>query len=356
MQEGVQLSRAAGPGRALATSHPSGLSGDKSPHSKFLPRRVRALTGTRFWRIIASMKFPGRLFGLVFCCLVTGAMAQPYGLSNRVSVPTLNLPATPPVLGYSNANAFGNMTFTAPVASVSAPGDTNRIFIVEQIGRIVVITNLANPTRTVFMDISGRRTFNVEQGLLGLAFHPGYLTNRYFFVFYVTTGTRRDQLSRFEISASNPNQGNAVSEVVLISQLDDFVNHNAGDLHFGPDGYLYVSLGDEGDANDTGMNSQRIDKDFFSAIMRLDVDKKPGSLVPTPHASIVAPTNYAVPPDNPFIGATSFNGIALTGNVRTEFWAVGLRNPWRFSFDELTGRLYVGDVGQGAREEVDVIQ
>lgn len=282
-------------------------------------------------------------------------MAQPFGLSNRVSVPTLNLPPTPPVLGYSNANALGNMTFTAPVAIVSAPGDTNRLFIVEQIGRIVVITNLANPTRTVFMDISARLTFNGEQGLLGLAFHPGYLTNRYFFVFYVTTGTRRDQLSRFEISPSNPNQGLANSEVVLISQPDDFSNHNAGDLHFGPDGYLYVSLGDEGDANDTGANSQRIDKDFFSAIMRLDVDKKPGSLAPTPHAAIAAPVNYAVPPDNPFVGATSFNGIPLAGNVRTEFWAVGLRNPWRFSFDELTGLLYVGDVGQGAREEVDVI-
>src|SRR4030095_8677210 len=104
-------------------------------------------------------------------------------------------------------------------------------------------------------DISGRVTFNGEQGLLGLAFHPGYLTNRLFFVFYVTNTTaspRRDQLSRFQISASNPNQGDAASEVVLFSQLDDFSNHNAGDLHFGPDDYLYLSLGDEGDANDTG--------------------------------------------------------------------------------------------------------
>ncbi|HEU0008199.1 MAG TPA: PQQ-dependent sugar dehydrogenase [Verrucomicrobiae bacterium] len=302
------------------------------------------------------MKFPRRAIGLAFCFLAAGVMAQPFGLSNRVSVPALNLPPSPPVLGYSNAAALGNMTFTAPVAIVSAPGDTNRLFIVEEIGRIVVITNLASPTRTVFLDISTRVTFSGEQGLLGLAFHPGYLTNRYFFVFYVTTGARRDQLSRFEISPSNPNQGLPNSEVVLISQPDDFVNHNAGDLHFGPeDGYLYVSLGDEGDANDTGANSQRIDKDFFSGIIRLDVDKKPGSLAPTPHAAIVAPVNYAVPPDNPFIGRTSFNGIPLTGNVRTEFWAVGLRNPWRFCFDDATGLLYVGDVGQGAREEVDVI-
>src|SRR4030095_16097780 len=156
------------------------------------------------------------------------------------------------------------------VCIVAPPGETNRMFIVEQIGRVVVITNLANPTRTVFMDISGRVTFSGEQGLLGLAFHPGYRTNRYFYVFYVTTGARRDQLSRFEISPSNPNQGLANSEVVLISQPDDFSNHNGGDLHFGPDGYLYVSLGDEGDGNDSLLNSQRIDKDFYSGLLRVD--------------------------------------------------------------------------------------
>ncbi len=295
------------------------------------------------------------LVGAVALLAATLCFAQPFGLTNRVANTTLQMPTAPPVFGYSTANALGAMTFTAPVVIASPPGETNRLFIVEQIGRIVVITNLASPTRTVFMDISGRVNFSGEQGLLGFAFHPGYLTNRYFYVFYVTTGARRDQLSRFEISASNPNQGLTNSEVVLISQPDDFNNHNGGDLHFGPDGYLYVSLGDEGDANDTGANSQRIDKDFFSAIMRLDVDKQPGNLAPTPHGAIVAPTNYAVPADNPFVGATTFNGLPLTGNVRTEFWAVGLRNPWRFSFDDATGLLYVGDVGQGAREEVDII-
>jgi glucose/arabinose dehydrogenase/mono/diheme cytochrome c family protein len=287
---------------------------------------------------------------------VAGFFTVPsFGLTNRVANTTLRLPPNAPVIGYAATNALGSLTFTAPVAIVSPPGETNRLFIVEQIGRIVVITNLASPTRTVFMDLSARVNFNGEQGLLGLAFHPGYLTNRTFFVFYVTTGARRDQLSRFEISPTDANAGLASSEVVLISQPDDFVNHNAGDLHFGPDGYLYVSLGDEGDANDTGANSQRIDKDFFSGMMRLDVDKRPGSLAPTPHSSIAAPTNYAVPPDNPFVGATTFNGLPLTGNVRTEFWAVGLRNPWRFSFDRVTGLIYCGDVGQGAREEVDII-
>src|SRR6185369_14284673 len=176
--------------------------------------------------------------------------------------------------------------------------------IVEQPGRIVVITNLANPTRTVFMDISTRVLFGGEQGLLGLAFHPGYLTNRYFYIFYtITVGVRNDRLSRFEISPTNSNAGLTNSEVVLFSQADDFNNHNAGDLHFGLDGYLYLSLGDEGDANNTGANAQHIDKDFFSGIMRLDVDKLPGNLPPNPHVSLLGATNYFVPADNPFIGA-----------------------------------------------------
>ena len=295
-----------------------------------------------------------KLIALV-CLLMTSSIcwSQPFGLSNRVGNTTLKMPPVPAVYGLGTSNAFGNLTFTAPVAIVSPPGETNRLFIVEQSGRISVITNLANPTKTLFMSLSNRVLFNGEQGLLGLAFHPGYLTNRFFFVDYVTPAPRLDRLSRFEISPGDPNQGLTNSEVILISQPDDFSNHNAGDLHFGADGYLYVSLGDEGDANDTGANSQRIDKDFFSGILRLDVDKLPGSLTPTPHTS--SSTNYAVPADNPFVGATSFNGIPLTGNVRTEFWAVGLRNPWRFSFDLVTSNLYCGDVGQGTREEVDVI-
>jgi glucose/arabinose dehydrogenase len=270
---------------------------------------------------------------------------------------TLSMAPAPPVAGYTSSDAFGSLTFTAPVAIVSPPGETNRLFIVEQGGRIIVITNLASPTRTTFFDISARPLGGGEQGLLGLAFHPGYATNRLFFIFYTITisGTLYDRLSRFEISPSNPNQGLTNSEVVLISQPDDFGNHNAGDLHFGPDGYLYVSLGDEGGGDDTGGNSQRIDRDFFSAILRLDVDKRLGSLVPTPHPAIVAPTNYAVPPDNPFVGATQFNDIPLIGNVRTEFWAAGLRNPWRFFIDQVTGLIYCGDVGQGAREEIDII-
>ena len=259
---------------------------------------------------------------------------------------------------YSFTNAFG-LTFTNPVCIVSAPGETNRLFIVERKGRIVVITNLAVPTRAIFMDISSRVTnaadtsTSGEEGLLGLVFHPGFSTNGFFYVFYrgsalTTAGSgRHDILSRYQLSTSNPNQGDSGSEVRYIIQYDEANNHNAGDLHFGPDGYLYVSLGDEGGSYGNYTNTQRIDRDFFSAIMRIDVDKTPGNLSPNPHPSALpALTNYAIPADNPYVGTNSFNGLAVNpANVRTEFWAVGMRNPWRFSFDPATGVLYAGHVG-----------
>lgn len=280
----------------------------------------------------------------------SGARAQLVRNANS----TLALPATPPQHNFTLQQAFG-MTFSGPVAVATPPGETNRLFIVEQPGRIVVITNLAAPTRTVFMDISSRILYGGEQGLLGLAFHPDFKNNGYFFVDYTTAGTRYDRVARYKVSASNPDAGDPSSELVLINQLDEASNHNAGDLHFGPDGYLYISLGDEGDGGDSFQNSQRINKDFFSGILRIDVDKKAGNLLPNVHAA--SSTNYFVPADNPFVGATSFNGIAIadTSKIRTEFWAVGLRNPWRYSFDPLTGTLWCGDVGQDAREEVDII-
>ncbi len=161
--------------------------------------------------------------------------------------------------------------------------------------------------------------------------------------------------------ADDPNQADASSEVILIDQYDQDDTHNGGDLHFGPDGYLYVSLGDEGCCNDIHNNSQRIDKDFFSAILRLDVDKRPTSLPANPHPSNTnnpsGAINYAIPPDNPFVGATDFNEQPVEpANVRTEFYAVGFRNPWRFSIDPVTGLIYCGDVGESSVEEIDIVR
>jgi glucose/arabinose dehydrogenase len=272
------------------------------------------------------------------------------------------------VWGYKPTNAFPSLVFSNPVCLTTPPGETNRLFIVEKHGRIIVITNLAGPTRTMFLDISGRVKIgnssesldvNSEEGLLGLAFHPNYAANGFFYVFYTRTngGGRDDTLSRFQVAAGNPNQADAASEVRLIQQPDSQPNHNGGDIHFGPDGYLYVPLGDEGGSNDNQNNSQLITNDFFSAILRLDVDKLPGNLNPHPHPAIIAPTNYAIPADNPFIGATTFNGTNINPNqVRTEFWVVGFRNPWRMTYDPPGARWYCADVGQGAREEIDILQ
>src|SRR5438477_6055461 len=304
------------------------------------------------------------LFLVVASLLAHSSGAQPYGLSQRVRNSTLRMPSTPPVPAYSyvTTNAFGAVSFPNPLAIVIPPGETNRLFVVERAGRVSVITNLAAPNRTVFMDISGRVLTSVDAGLLGMAFHPGYASNRFFYVFYsltatTTAGTNQphQRLARFETSPTDPNRALTNTEMPLITQLDQNVgDNNGGDLHFGPDGYLYVSVGDEGGASDQFNNGQRIDKNFFSGILRIDVDQRPDSLPPNPHPA--ASANYAVPSDNPFIGATSFNGLPVDpAKIRTEFYAVGLRNPWRFSFDSASGALYSGDVGQSSREEIDLI-
>ena len=306
------------------------------------------------------MRIPALLFGLAVV-----APHPVHALTQRVQNTTLQMPSTPPAetpKTYLLTNAFPGLTFSNPMLTAYPPGETNRLFVGERAGRIQVITNLAAPTKTLFLDIAARVNTTGEGGLLGLDFHPGYATNGRFFVFYTTTATNQSgtgfhtRVSGFWTSATNAQAADPSSELVLYSQYNGAANHNAGCIAFGRDGYLYVATGDEGGSNDSFNNSQRIDKDFFSGILRIDVDKMPGSHPPFPHPAIAAPTNYAIPADNPFLGATQFNGSAINTNaVRTEFWAVGLRNPFRFAFDEFNGDLYAADVGQDAREEVNVI-
>lgn len=305
--------------------------------------------------------------GFILLLGMVWALTPAHALTQRVANTTLAMPQAAPTAttnSYGVPNAFGTMTFSAPMLTLFPPGETNRLFIVERSGTVQVLTNLTSTNKTLFLNISGRVNTTSEGGLLGMDFHPGYATNRRFFVFYTTTATNgsgtgfHTRVSEFRTSPTNANFAPATNEIILFSQYNDAANHNAGDIAFGPDGYLYITTGDEGGGNDGYDNSQRIDKDFFSAILRIDVDKRPGSLAPNRHPAInAATTNYAIPPDNPFIGATQFNGSAvISTNVRTEFWAVGLRNPFRFAFDEVTGDLYAGDVGQNAREEVDLIK
>lgn len=294
----------------------------------------------------------GVLIGSVLLfCLPFGVIA-----AERVANQTLNFPVKPPSSTYELEDAFPGLRFSNPVAIVQMPGHEDRVFVVEKTGRIRMITLGEDPQRLSFINLTDRVRSGGERGLLGLAFHPDYASNGFFYVFYTAQGSGSpNRLSRFSANPDDLFEGAPDTEVILIDQRDDAGNHNGGDLHFGPDGYLYVALGDEGNANDSLNNSQRIDKDFFAGILRIDVDKRPGSLRPNPHTA--TSDNYAIPPDNPFVGAGTFlNSPVNPDRVRTEFWAVGLRNPWRMAFDPVTGLLYTGDVGQGRLEEVDIIQ
>lgn len=286
----------------------------------------------------------------------------------RVPNTTLRLPAESPNSRYRAVDAFPGVRFTHPTGIAVPPGETNRLFVLERAGVIAVVTNLASPNRSVFLDLKPRGIpTDGEAGLLGLAFHPGYSSNGYFYVFYTiasftsTAGSgSHHRVARFQVSPTDPNRAELSTERSLITQHTEALFHCAGDMHFGPDGYLYIGVGDEGPGSDTTYkNSQRIDKDFFSGILRIDVDLRPGNLEPTVHPALLVPDAlpYLVPRDNPWVGATSFAGSAVDPTkVRTEFYAVGLRNPWRMSFDKPTGNLYVGEVGDWYREEVNIIK
>ena len=292
-----------------------------------------------------------------------------FGLAARSALAVLGalvvLPLRAPAqtAAYRTEAAFPGITFNQPLGFATPPNETDRLFVLEKPGRIQVITDLGStPAKQLFLDLTDRVVAGGEGGVLGLAFHPIFANNRFFYVFYTTNTTTgagtglHNRLSRFTaLAAPATNADILATEVPLISQYDEASNHNGGDLHFGPDNYLYVALGDEGGSNDQYNNSQRIDKDFFAGLLRIDVDRLADNLPPNLHPAVHAGT-YRIPADNPFVGAASFNGASVNpANVRDEFWAVGLRNPWRFSFDVPTGRLFVGDVGQGAREEINLV-
>ncbi len=278
----------------------------------------------------------------------------------------------PPILFVPTAceliDAFPGLKFDQPLAIVTAPGDTSRLFIVEKTGRIQLITALDSdhPRKQLFLDLTHPANATLvtegECGLLGLAFPPDHATSRRCFVYYSLKleGALHQRLSRFTLSTNDPSSADLSTEQPLFTQKDPASNHNGGDLHFGPDGCLYITVGDGGAADDKFDNARYINKGFHAAILRIDVDKKPGSLPPNPHPAIALDASgyafYAIPAGNPFIGATTHHGETLDPKtVRTEIWATGLRNPWRISFDLPTGRLFCGDVGQNLYEEIDII-
>jgi glucose/arabinose dehydrogenase len=266
-------------------------------------------------------------------------------------------PQTPQGPPFKLQNAFGNLVFTEPVALRTPPGETNRLFVVQQNGLIYVLTNMAAPVRTLFLNLSQKVLFQGSESLPGLttmAFHPGYATNGLFFVGYnlQLAGQLYYRVSRFSVSPVNPNLAVTTNELPLITQLYTGGDAQCDDMLFGLDGYLYIGVADQ--FAESGGSPQRIDQGLFSGVLRIDVDQRPGSVAPNPGAMVT--TNYAIPPDNPFIGATNFNGAPVDpAKVRTEFYAVGLKRAWRMACDQAMGLLYAGDPGANVQDEVAVI-
>jgi hypothetical protein len=217
---------------------------------------------------------------------------------------------------------------SSPVYLANAGDATDRRFVLERAGIIKVLVPKSS-TATTFLNLTDRVLSGGEQGLLGLAFHPSFARKGRFYVNYTRRPDGATVVSEFTVSGS----GAIGPERVLLVIPQPFANHNGGMIEFGPDGYLYVGVGDGGSANDPGNRAQNPDE-LLGKLLRINVNKR------------TAPSQYANPSDNPFFGT-------IPG--RDEIYALGFRNPWRFSFDDATGALWVGDVGQGSREEIDVV-
>jgi glucose/arabinose dehydrogenase len=217
--------------------------------------------------------------------------------------------------------------FSSPV-DISHPVGDSRLFVVEQGGKIKILNPSGATNATAFLTLTTATiSTGGERGLLGLAFHPNYATNGYFYVNYTNTAGNT-VIARYSVSATNPEIANPTA-TILLTITQPFSNHNGGCLRFGPDGYLYIGMGDGGSAGDPGNRAQNITENL-GKMLRIDVN----SSVP-----------YGIPPTNPYVG--------IAGN--DEIWAIGMRNPWKFSFNRLNGDLWIADVGQDNNEEINKI-
>jgi glucose/arabinose dehydrogenase len=241
--------------------------------------------------------------------------------------------ASPPPTGSAKVALTQIASGLSSPIDIEQPDDASgRLFVVEQAGTIRILTNGSLATRP-FLDIRSLVSVAEEMGLLGVAFHPNFASSGRLYVNYVRTlgnGQIQTVISEFQVSATDPNQADPNSERILLTVDQPFGNHKGGQLVFGPDGFLYIGLGDGGSGGDPLGNGQSLNT-LLGKMLRIDVD----SALP-----------YAVPPDNPF----------ASGGGLPEIFAYGLRNPWRFSFDRASGQLFVGDVGQDAYEEIDIVR
>jgi len=218
--------------------------------------------------------------------------------------------------------------FSSPVEIAHPPNDA-RLFVVQQSGLIRILNPNGTINTTPFLTLTTSTILSGgERGLLGLAFHPNYATNGYFYVNYTRAGDGATVIARYSVS-SDPNIADASSGTVLLTVAHPFSNHNGGSIKFGSDGYLYIGMGDGGSGGDPGNRAQNINENL-GKMLRLDVDSA---------------SPYGIPATNPYVG--------IEGN--DEIWAIGLRNPWKFSFNRLNGDLWIADVGQNAIEEINKV-
>lgn len=237
---------------------------------------------------------------------------------------------------YLFENVFTTTTFSKPLEMIDPKDGTPRMFILNQRG-IVTVVNVDNPSAPgkTFLNITDKVTqTGLEPGLLGIAFHPQYSTNRYFYVFYTAVSPERSIIARFQTSTQNPDSAIKESEFNILTLNLTYSSHYGGHIEFGPDGFLYISFGMGAAQNDPPNNAQNLTL-LNGKIARIDVNSASGG------------QNYSIPSSNPFIDSTS--------SVKKEIYAWGFRNVWKFSFDN-QGRLWAGDVGQGKKEEIDIVQ
>ncbi len=227
-------------------------------------------------------------------------------------------------------------TFSTGYSKVIAIENCNdsRLFVVQQAGKIMICDSTGTKLTTPFLDITGICSnpsgVGDERGLLGLAFHPDYKNNGYFYLNYTAASGGATKIVRYSVNPNDSNLADPNSAEILLSISQPYSNHNGGTIRFGADGYLYIGMGDGGSGNDPGNRAQ--DKtQLLGKMLRINVD------------SVQAPLAYAIPPDNPFVGTAN----------RGEIWSYGLRNPWKWSFDRIYNDLWIGDVGQNAWEEID---
>ena len=242
-------------------------------------------------------------------------------------------PTSTPLKPMSVARSFPNLNFRRLTGLVQPDDGLGVLYVTEQRGLIRIFPNQQDVSKsTVFLDITGRvNEGGNEEGLLGLAFDPGYQDSGFFYVYYSAKDPRRSVVSRFSVNPNDPSKADPDSESIILKIPQPFKNHNGGQIAFGPDGYLYIGLGDGGSGGDPLLHGQN-PTTLLGSLLRIDISNQNG---------------YQIPSDNPFLSVAG---------AKPEIWAYGLRNPWRFSFDRETGDLWLGDVGQNSSEEINLVK